>query len=84
MLQPVLIELEALYDDGALQQALGLTASALASARRAGTLRYIRKGKRTLYKGNWILSWLEAEAEPRQVTDTPRNKAVGREVGHEG
>ncbi len=75
MIEPVLIEPEALYDDGALRQALGLTPAALAAGRRAGTLRHARRGKRTLYKGAWILAWLESEAEPRQT-------APGREGSH--
>jgi len=62
MIEPILIVPEALYDDGALRQALGLTAAALAAARRAGSLRYTRQGKRTLYKGAWILAWLETAA----------------------
>ena len=61
MIDPVLIKPEALYDDTALGQALGLTPAALAAARREGSLRYTRKGKRTLYKGEWILDWLESE-----------------------
>jgi hypothetical protein len=64
MIDPILIEPEALYDDGALRQALGLTATTLAHARRVGTLRFTRQGKRTLYKGAWVLAWLEANASP--------------------
>ena len=60
MIEPVLIKPEALYDDGSLRQALGLTEAALATARRAGTLRYARQGKRTLYLGKWVLAWLES------------------------
>jgi hypothetical protein len=62
MIEPVRIEPEALYDDGSLRQALGLTPAALAAARRAGTLRYTRQGNRTLYLGSWVLSWLETSA----------------------
>ncbi len=62
MIEPVSIDPEALYDDGSLRQALGLTNTTLANARRAGTLRYTRQGKRTLYLGKWILAWLEAAA----------------------
>ena len=61
MIEPVMIEPGALYDDSALGQALGLTPATLAAARRSGTLRHTRKGKRTLYKGEWILAWLETE-----------------------
>jgi hypothetical protein len=67
MIEPVRIEPEALYDDGALRQAIGLTPSALAAARRTGALRYTRQGKRTLYLGAWILAWLESAAAKREV-----------------
>ena len=62
MIEPVLIEPEAIYDDGSLRQNLGLTTSTLAAGRRTGALRYTRQGKRTLYRGAWILDWLEATA----------------------
>jgi hypothetical protein len=73
MIEPVLIEPEALYDDGALRQALGLTSAALTAARRAGTLRHTRQGKRTLYKGAWILDWLESESAPTVPDKAPRS-----------
>ena len=59
MMTPVRIEPEALYDDGTLLQSIGITSSALAAARRSGALRFTRKGKRILYKGAWLLAWLE-------------------------
>jgi len=62
MIEPIRIEPEALYDDGSLRQAIGVTPAALAAARRAGLLRYSRAGKRTLYKGEWISAWLESTA----------------------
>ncbi|MGA2701532.1 MAG: hypothetical protein ABSH35_10600 [Isosphaeraceae bacterium] len=71
MIEPVRIEPEALYDDGALRQALGLTARALAAARRAGLLRFTRQGKRTLYKGAWILAWLDATPESHRTAAGP-------------
>jgi hypothetical protein len=78
MIEPVMIEPEALYDDAALRQALGLTPAALAAARRIGVLRYTRKGKRTLYKGAWILAWLEAEATPRSDSHEADGRGAGR------
>jgi hypothetical protein len=62
MIEPVRIEPEALYDDGALHQAIGLSTATLAAARRSGALRHTRRGNLTLYKGAWILAWLESEA----------------------
>ncbi|HKM56192.1 MAG TPA: hypothetical protein VJY33_22480 [Isosphaeraceae bacterium] len=73
MVEPVRIDSEAFYDDGSLRQSLGLTPATLAGARRAGSLRYTRQGKRTLYKGTWILAWLEATATSPQ---TAAGKAV--------
>jgi hypothetical protein len=64
MIEPVLIEPEALFDDGALRQVLGLTPATLAAARRKRLLRYTRQGNRILYLGRWLLDWLEADAEP--------------------
>ena len=64
MIEPVRIEPEALYDDGSLRQALGLTPATLAAARRVGSLRYARTGKRIFYKGCWLSAWLEATAGP--------------------
>ena len=81
MIEPVLIDPEALYDDGALHQALGLTPSTLTRARRSGALRHTRQGQRALYKGAWIMAWLENEAGPPRGLRTPRQLADGREVG---
>ena len=79
MIEPVLIQPDALYDDGALHQAIGLTAATLAAARRAGSLRYTRQGKRTLYKGTWILAWLEAAATSPRGEPRLRGRAAGRD-----
>jgi hypothetical protein len=51
---------DAIYDDRFLY-GLDLSAQTLARARRDGTLRYTRKGKRILYLGEWILAWLKNE-----------------------
>jgi hypothetical protein len=75
MIEPVLIEHDALYDDGALRQALGLTSTTLARARRSRALRFSRQGSRILYKGAWVLDWLESDATRHQ----PHHEAAGRE-----
>lgn len=62
MIEPVKIEPDALYDDGALRQSIGLTPATLAAARRAGILRHARQGRRCFYKGEWILAWLDSES----------------------
>ena len=78
MVEPVHIDPESFYDDGSLHQALGLTPATLAAARRAGSLRYARQGKRILYKGNWISAWLETAAA---TASEPRRKAAGQGGG---
>jgi hypothetical protein len=62
MTSAVPIDAKAVYDDGALHCQLGLSSAALARARRAGELRYTRKGKRTLYLGQWVLDWINSDA----------------------
>lgn len=56
----VRIELDGVYDDDILYAVLGVSAQTLARSRRDGSLRYTRKGKRILYLGRWVLSWLVA------------------------
>jgi hypothetical protein len=56
------IDPDGIYDDDALYAALEVSAAALARARRDGRLRYTRQGRRTLYLGQWVLSWLETDA----------------------
>jgi hypothetical protein len=71
MIEPVRIEPEALYDDGALHVVLGLTDTTLANARRAGTLRFTRRGRRTLYFGRWFVAWLESQAAAQTEAARP-------------
>jgi hypothetical protein len=63
----VSIDPTTIYDDGALYCALGLTATALARARRSGRLRYTRQGNRVLYLGEWVVEWLRAEGSRREA-----------------
>jgi hypothetical protein len=59
---------EATYDDGALYCVLGLSATTLAKARRDGSLRYTRQGRRILYLGEWVTAWLKDSAvSPQEV-----------------
>ncbi len=67
--KPVRIDPDAIYDDGALVLALGLTHAALTTARRRGRLRHTRSGRRILYRGQWILDWLESHARPEGSGD---------------
>lgn len=58
---PHTIELEGLYDDKALGRLLGLRPGSLARARKAGELRFTRRGGQILYFGRWVTAWLAAD-----------------------
>jgi hypothetical protein len=57
------IDPEHIYDDGAVVLALDIPSSTLMKARREGSLRYTRKGRRVLYLGQWLLDWLSSDAK---------------------
>jgi hypothetical protein len=76
MLYPVVIQADAIYDDSALYQALGLPSAALAAARRAGSLRFARRGRRVFYLGAWVPAWLKDQADSNHTAaraQEPRN-----------
>ena len=56
------IDPEGIYDNGAVVLALEIPSSTLAKARREGSLRYSRTGRRILYLGQWLLDWLSIGA----------------------
>lgn len=62
------IDSGAWYDDSALYDALEISYRALSRARRTGELRYTRKGTRTLYLGQWIITWLTGSNEQEEVS----------------
>ena len=59
---PLRIDSEAIYHDGDVRLLLGLTAASTARARREGRLRYTRQGHSILYRGQWLIDWLERDA----------------------
>jgi len=63
---------DGIYDDGSLCAVLGVGAQTLAKARRDGSLRYARKGQRTLYLGAWVLEWLTVDKRPRTTGEGSR------------
>lgn len=60
---PAHIHPDAFYQDGQARLLLGLTGTTLARARRDGRLRFTRQGNRVLYRGAWLLAWLESDAD---------------------
>jgi hypothetical protein len=65
-LTPALIDPDGIYHDGQARLLLGLTGEAMARARRGGRLRFTKQGNRVLYRGSWLMAWLEADADRRQ------------------
>jgi hypothetical protein len=63
MTNTVRIEPNAVLDDGALYCLFGITETAAVKARRAGKLKYTRKGNRVLYLGKWVLAWLQSDVQ---------------------
>jgi hypothetical protein len=64
------IDPDAVYDEGAIILAMDLSSATLARARRTGALRYVRKGHRVYYLGQWLLDWLTGDTStPREVTN---------------
>jgi hypothetical protein len=59
MNSPVLIDPAAVYDGQALRKALRISEATLAEGRRNGLLRFAKAGSRTLYRGEWVIKWLE-------------------------
>lgn len=70
MVEALTINPQGIYTDSTLVLGLGLTHAALAKARRSGELRFARKGRRALYRGTWILNWLDGEKHD-ETMETP-------------
>jgi hypothetical protein len=68
MTGPIQIDPDAFYDDNKLYIALELSSQTLTRARLAGELRFARKGRRTLYLGQWVIDWLTRDAEAAHVS----------------
>lgn len=62
MSNPFLIQPDAVYLDGEVRLALGITSAALSLARRERRLRFSKQGNSILYRGQWLLDWLERDA----------------------
>ena len=64
LLNPVRIDPDAISSDGQLRLLLGVTTATLVRARRTGALRHAQKGRRLLYRGQDVLSWLFSRETP--------------------
>lgn len=59
-LVPPRIDPEGIYHNGDACLILGLTSATLARARREKWLRFSRQGRVILYRGQWLLDWIDA------------------------
>ena len=50
-----------IYDEGAVSLALDIPLSTLDRARREGRLRFVRKGRRIFFRGQWLLDWFDGK-----------------------
>jgi hypothetical protein len=59
---PTPIHPDTFFTTEGLHKATGLPPGALLRARREGRLRYCVQAGRVIYRGAWVLAWLEGEA----------------------
>jgi hypothetical protein len=62
--EPVTLNPLGVYSGRELGRILDAGPATLAAARRFGALRAVKKGRRVVYLGEWVLAWLNAEAAP--------------------
>ena len=60
MTSPLSIDPESIFDREAVETTLGIAESTLRAARKSGRLKFMKLGHRVLYKGCWLLEWIEA------------------------
>jgi hypothetical protein len=66
------------YAEDAAALALGVSRDALIHARRKGRIEYRRIGirrRRVVYRGTWLIAWLDAHENGSPSTASPRPSA---------
>jgi hypothetical protein len=66
------LEPDHFYDEPALRTTMGLRYNTMRRARLDGQLRSTRRGGAILYRGDWVMAWLEGQDAPAN----PTGKAV--------
>jgi hypothetical protein len=59
----ITIQPTGIYSNDHVCAMLDVSPDTLAEARRSGALRAVRKGRRWIYLGEWLLSWLRADGQ---------------------
>jgi hypothetical protein len=62
----ITIQPTGIYSSDDLSVMLDVSPQTLADARKAGHLRAVRKGRRWIHLGEWVLAWLNADPAPGQ------------------
>jgi hypothetical protein len=63
MVETTAIQPTGVYTNDDLSVLLDVSPETLAKARHSRALRWVRKGRRVIYLGEWVLDWLRAESE---------------------
>jgi hypothetical protein len=63
----VTIQPTGIYSSDDVSAMLDVGGETLAKARRTGALRAVRKGRRWIYLGEWLLDWLRHSEEVSQA-----------------
>jgi hypothetical protein len=66
---PFKIEPFGIYSSDDLSKMLDVSPQTLAEARRSGALLFTRKGRKTLFLGQWVLDWLRNPCSEEEGTD---------------
>ena len=70
------------YSDGDIKTILDIQLDAQRKARDAGQLKYTQRGITCLYRGQWVLDWLENDqADASQAKPNRRRAGQGRNLG---
>jgi hypothetical protein len=64
----ITIQPTGIYGSDAVCAMLDVSPQTLAAARRSGELCAVRKGRRWLYLGEWLLAWLRADRQRSTAT----------------
>ncbi len=57
------IEPAGFYDDLAVKRLLDISEQDQKKGRDFGDLKYTKKGRQILYRGQWLIDWLQPEAD---------------------
>ena len=64
--EPFSIDPDAFYTVAMMERLLDVSVVTLSRARKTGALRCVKKGRSVLFRGQWVLNWLENETATRQ------------------